>query len=126
MDPRSINLASRRNLGFFLTTNRDSDTNREEHQLFATVSRACTDLLRQRRLRSSNILDHLETLDDVTNDLAARIVAEAKTVQATGFEDLKTTAGARAYASLLICASLSRYANLMEKRVRDKTSKQND
>lgn len=125
MDPRSINFAARRNLGFFLTRCKDDETNRGEHDFFAVVSRKCTDLLRERRLRPSNVLSELEKLDALIGDVAELVQKEAA---GRGYLDLQTLGGARAYASILVTASLSRYANLMDKKadtVREQ-SKQND
>jgi hypothetical protein len=126
MDPRSVNFAARRNLGFFLTRGKDDETNREEHDFFAVVSRKCTDLLRERRIRPSNVLTDLTKVDALLSQVAELVKTEATR---RGYEDLQTEGGSRAYASLLVTASLSRYANLMDKRGEEGTrvrSKQND
>lgn len=126
MDPRSINFAARKNLGFFLTKGKDDETNREEHDFLAVVSRKCTDLLREKRIRPSNVLMDLEKAETVMSQIADLVKTEATRL---GYVDLQTVGGSRAYASFLVAASLSRYANLMEKRAEDGPrgqSKQNE
>jgi hypothetical protein len=124
MDPRSINFAARRNLGFFLTKGKDTDSNREEHEFFAGISRKCTDILRERRIRPANVLSELEKTNAVIDEIATLVSKDAYRL---GYEDLQTHAASRAYASFVVTASLSRYANLMERRNADKTRpKQND
>jgi hypothetical protein len=113
MDPRSINFASRRNLGFFLTRGKESDGNRDEHEFFAASARKCADLLREKRVRPNNVVSDLSKLDEVIQLLASFIQEQAVRM---GFEDVQSTGGARAYASLIVSAALSRYASLMEKR----------
>lgn len=119
MDPRSINFASRRNLGFFLTRGKESDANRDEHEFFAACARKCADLLREHRVRPNNVVSELLKLDEVTQLLASFIADQGVRM---GFEDVQSAAGSRAYASLLVSAALSRYASLMEKRKEDTKS----
>ena len=116
MDPRSINFASRRNLGFFLTKGRESDSNRDEHEFFGAVSRKATDLLREQRIRPANVVSELEKLDSVSSYLAIFVAQEAGKM---GYADLQTPTASKAYASLIVAAALSRYANLMDKRKED-------
>lgn len=123
MDPRSINFAARRNLGFFLTKGKDTESNREEHEFFAVVSRKCTDLLRERRIRPANVLSELAKTNALMDEIAGLVAKEAYRL---GYEDLQTHAASRAYAAFVVSASLSRYANLMEKRTPRAPSKQND
>jgi len=123
MDPRSINFAARRNLGFFLTKGKDTESNREEHEFFAVVSRKCTDLLRERRIRPANVLSELAKTNALMDEIAGLVAKEAYRL---GYEDLQTHEASRAYAALVVSASLSRYANLMEKRTPRAPSKQND
>jgi len=127
MDPRSINFAARRNLGFFLTKGKDTESNREEHEFFAVLSRKCTDLLRERRIRPANVLAELEKTSALIDELAALVAKDAFRL---GYEDLQTHAASRAYAAFVVTASLSRYANLMDRRNGEKPRttppKQND
>ena len=119
MDPRSVNFAARRNLGFFLTKGRDSDTNREEHAFFAHVCRKATALLRERRIRPANILSELDKAGVLMDELAGVVTVEAARHK---FADLVDPGAALAYASLVMAAALSRYANLMDRRSPRKTN----
>jgi hypothetical protein len=111
MDPKSINYAARRNLGFYLTLKASSDDNKGEHEMLDVCARVASDRLRELKVRPGNAIKNLGLLNQVISDVAA-----AASVEATkhGFEDVESNS--HAYAASIVFAAMSRYANLMDRR----------
>ena len=113
MDNKSILLACRKNLGFF-PTSKPKDGETMEQEVFDKSCKFTVDKLRELKLRPSNIfpsnLHLLQTLIDSVRDFVVT------TSESVGYLKLKEDDSEYAYSSVLVFATMSRYANLMDRK----------
>lgn len=105
MDSKSINFTSRQNLGFFIAPKVDSEEGRNEFDRFDKTCKYTTDLLRETKIRPSNLSANWEKLGVVINQV----------------HDFAQSVGvppenAHGYAASVIFASFARYSTLMERK----------
>ena len=118
MDPKSINFAARRNLGFFLTLKQESEENKNEYKVLDAAARCASDKLREKKVRPANALKTLPELYDIIEEVTDAVQAKAEELGGD-VDDFKDRNYATAYGSAVVFAAMSRYANLMDRRKDD-------
>lgn len=109
MDAFSINMTARKNLGFFLTSGTKTKENENEYTILERGVKVARDKLREHKIRGATILKNLALLHSITEDVSKELIKAGKE------EFLEEEAdGWKAYASMIVMASLSRYNDLME------------
>lgn len=115
MDPRMVNGNNREANGFFLTTGREDardPTSRGEHAVLRTAVQLVSDGLREHKIRSVNVLEHLEDLESMADDIEPKLLEVCK---ANGISE----SGIRAYTWLTILATISAYHEKIQ-RIRER------
>ena len=105
MDPRMVNGNNREANGFFLTTGREDPknaTSRGEHAVLRAAVQLVSDGLREHKIRSINVLDHLEDLEAIAEATEPKL---AEVCKANGVSE----AGLKAYTWLTVVATISAY-----------------
>lgn len=111
MDFKGVNNAARRNLRCFLTSGIESADTKQEYDILTKATKVAVDELRETKIRGSTVLKNLPTLQSVIERVEHALVDAAAE---NNYE--QDASSAKALASLLTLAALSRYGELMERK----------
>ena len=116
-----VNGNNREANGFFLTTGREDPkdaTSRGEHVVLRAAVQLVSDGLRERKVRSINVLDHLEDLEAIAE------ATESKLAEVCKANDV-SEAGLKAYTWLTVVATISAYHEKIQ-RLRERRHEESD
>lgn len=67
MDPFTVSVFAKKNLGFFLTPHKKSEGpgSAQEHELYEGAHKVAVEQLREKKIRSSNVHDNWSTLYEI-------------------------------------------------------------
>jgi hypothetical protein len=118
---KGLNNYTRRALGFFFTSGKESAANKIEHDVFAHTVKWVGDALRERKIRSATILKKLSDLGSLTEDAAQEVIRYAKEHKYAPLdgETPDSTDSAYGYSSAIIFAVIG-WRNEKMERLRDR------
>lgn len=119
MDPKSINIFARKNLGFFLTVAANTEENKNEHAMYSKVIALAVQEIRDHKVRAGTVHESLEVIHEISEKLVDIIVEDATKF---GYEDLSEADNAKVYAVMILTACIGQYNYLVERRKTEKTS----
>lgn len=107
MDPKSINIFGRQKLGFFFTTG-NPDNAKDEHGIFAELTKLIAQRLKESKIRAVNIHEHWSDVYKLAEDVDAKLDELCKMVppSQTVFKPIVEPNASFAWSLSLVIASI--------------------